>query len=550
MKRTYKYYPEDFGKLKIKVLHMDLDFDMFDDHTVVDSVLRARALEDLDELSLNAKNLEILSVSCKDHPLSFEYLKKEDRLSVKFDSKIKKGTEFSLITKNIVRPTKNILEGLYFDETPKGAPPTQITQCQQWGFQRIVPCIDDMTAKCTYKTSITADKNYTDMITNGDIIKERHPAGEAREKIVYSNEITPMATYLFFLGVGTYKTLKREFEYPDGDSFELQVLAPLNATDDICEKSLEILFNGIMWIHLFTGPDRYKNYEKSKDLMNLVKQREVLKQKGEDASSIRKVLKEKSKGMRLGYKYTGTVYREIGMQNSDVGGMENVGNTTITANRLLPWPEMTDRAFEYLCRVKTHEFYHNLNGSEVTGWSPFEIWLNEAVTVHVEKWFHEYLFGKGYSRINEIQYLMMPNGVFMEDEAAQSMPIEPEGFNIPNELITNITYVKAPEFVRMLETLMGKEKFVEGLHLYHTKFKHSNATRAQWISYMEKASGMQFKEMAERWLKKTHFPIVNITRTHNNGNLILKLDQENANDGFWEFPFRIAVFDCNGKKLA
>ena len=55
------------------------------------------------------------------------------------------------------------------------------------------------------------------------------------------------------------------------------------------------------------------------------------------------------------------------MQNSDFGGMENVGNTTITANRIMPFPFMTDPAYEYMARVKVHEFYHNLNGSEVTG---------------------------------------------------------------------------------------------------------------------------------------------------------------------------------------
>lgn len=554
-KRIYKFYPEDFGKLKVKVLHMDLDFDVFPEHTVVDSVFKAVALEDLSDLNLNAKGLEILSVSCDKSSVEFEYFEKEDRLHIKFKSVIKNGTEFVLKNKNIVRPTKHILEGLYFDETPPGAPPTMITQCQQWGFQRIVPCIDDMTAKCTYKTSITADKRYTDMISNGDIVKDRFDVGKGREKIIYSNEITPMATYLFILCVGTYKSREREFEYPDGSKFILKVLAPLNALDETMDKSLEILFNGIMWIHLFTGPDRYKNYEKSQKIMSLIDEREKLKKQKnyEDVEIKRKEIHDLISGLNFGYKYTGTIYREIGMQNSDIGGMENVGNTTITANRLLPWPEMTDRAFEYLCRVKTHEFYHNLNGSEVTGWSPFEIWLNEAVTVHVERWYHEYLFGANYSRLGEVQYLMMPSGVFMEDEGAQSMPIEPEGFNTPNELITHITYVKAPEFVKMLETLMGEETFVKGLHTYHTKYKHSNATREQWLECMEKASGLNFKEMAEQWLKKTNFPLVEIQKDYNKENkkLVLSLKQKNATDtSFWEFPFIVAVFDENGKKVA
>jgi aminopeptidase N len=35
--------------------------------------------------------------------------------------------------------------------------------------------------------------------------------------------------------------------------------------------------------------------------------------------------------------------------------------------------------------VKIHEYYHNINGSECTGSCPFEIWLNEAVTVHIQR---------------------------------------------------------------------------------------------------------------------------------------------------------------------
>jgi aminopeptidase N len=107
-------------------------------------------------------------------------------------------------------------------------------------------------------------------------------------------------------------------------------------------------------------------------------------------------------GGHWGYRYTGTVYREIGMQNSNFGGMENVGNTTITTNRIMPFKEMTDGGFEYMILVKVHEFYHNLNGSEVTGRSPFEIWLNEAVTVFIEKEYHNFLFGENYGRMGEV----------------------------------------------------------------------------------------------------------------------------------------------------
>ena len=213
-----------------------------------------------------------------------------------------------------------------------------------------------------------------------------------------------------------------------------------------------------------------------------------------------------------GYRYTGTVYREIGMQNSDFGGMENVGNTTITTNRIMPFPQMTDPAYEYMVRVKVHEYHHNQNGSEVTGKSPFEIWLNEAVTVHVEEQHHAFFFGEDYQRLGRVLELLAPaSGTFALDSGAASMPIIPDGFNDPNDLITAVTYVKAPEYVRMVETLIGKDTFVRGLDRYFKKFRHSNAGTQDWIEAMEEESGQPLKEMSETWLRQTKFPVVEVS---------------------------------------
>ncbi len=132
----------------------------------------------------------------------------------------------------------------------------------------------------------------------------------------------------------------------------------------------------------------------------------------------------------------------------------------------MPFPQITDPAFEYMIRVKVHEYYHNQNGSEVTGRSPFEIWLNEAVTVHIEEQYHAFLFGEDYQRLQRVLDLLAPaSGTFALDSGAASMPIiPPDGFNDPpNDLITSVTYVKSPpEYVRMVESLTGKDTFVRG----------------------------------------------------------------------------------------
>ncbi len=615
MSRLFKYYPTDFGELTVKVEHMDLFFDVYDDYTNVTSTFHAQVLgKPIKELILNAKEMEVHEVRSS-VPIKWKF--KNPFLQITFTKPLKAKTKFTVTFKTTTRPTKNVLEGLYYDETPKGAPPTQITQCQQWGFERLVPCIDDMTAKCTYVTTIHADRRYTNIISNGDLVKGPKPVivektvavekilkGEKdakkgksakdnkkvtkatakntaakttttslkipfkdRVEVVYKNTKTPMASYLFFLGVGTYASFTRILEYPSGQSFTLELLVPPKTKADLAQKSLDILHDSVLWIHLFTGPDRYKNEPVAREIWNMIKEREVRRTAKKDVKALNQKIKELAKSHHWGYTYTGTVYREIGMQNSDFGGMENVGNTTITTNRIMPFAEMTDRGFEYLMQVKVHEFYHNLNGSEVTGRSPFEIWLNEAVTVHIETGYHAFHFGNDYSRLQRVLQLLSPEGgTLTQDVGAASLPIEPDGFNDPNELITSITYVKAPEFVRMVETLLGKETFNKGLNLYYERYKHSNASRQQWIGAMEEAAkaaglslGVSLQSMANIWLKKTGYPTLRVEKRYDvlQKRLVITLTQVNATklaeftttQDYWTFPFHIAACDQNGNVL-
>jgi aminopeptidase N len=555
--RMFRYYKEDFGNVPVHVVHMDLIFEVFADHTKVTSDLHAESRETpLQELVLNAKNLEIISVNCPDHECSHRYDIAKSSLIILFKDPILPQTRFVIHTETICRPTKNILEGLYYDETPPGAPPQQITQCQQWGFQRLVPCIDDMTAKCTYVTTIIADERYNNLITNGNIIVPRQPAGPGRVKITYENIVTPMAPYLFFLGCGTWETFSQECEYPDGHRCSLELLVPPGSDPVLAGHALDILHDAVLWVYLFTGPDGFGKPEVRNRLYELVTVMNRIKKTDPDSPQLPVIRAELSILIRQivpGYAYTGTTYREIAMQNSDYGGMENVGNTTITANRIMPFPAMTDAAYEYLIRVKAHEFYHNLNGSEVTGWSPFEIWLNEAVTVHIENQYHAFHFGEDYVRLQNVLSLLAPgSGTFDLDSGAASLPIEPDGFNDPNELITDITYMKAPELVKMIETCMGKEAFAKGLDLYHRRYRHGNATRAQWVEAMEEISGQDFTTMAEGWLKQTGFPTLSVQSSYDSKRRMMTLNLIQSCDDpqkHWIFPVRIGLVSASGTDM-
>ena len=556
--RLFRYYREDFGEPEVRVLHMDLLFDIFDDHTFVSSRLHGEVLDTpLHQLVLNAKELEVLSISCDASPVTYAYDRGSSLLSVFFEREMPPGTRFTISTETVCYPSDHVLEGLYFDRTPPGAPPTQITQCQQWGFQRLVPCIDTMDAKCTYTTTIVADERYTCLVSNGDVSVPRTLVGDGRVSISYDNSVTPMAPYLFFIGVGNWEIFSRDFEYPDGKMFRLELLVPPGSDAVVADYALQVLADCILWVYLYTGPGQFLDREEREQIVSRVRERDLLKSSGKEPDRleiIRGQIRSIDRSLLTGYQYTGTVYREIGMQNSDFGGMENTGNTTIAMNRIMPFPQMTDPSFEYMIGVKVHEFYHNLNGSEVTGKTPFELWLNEAVTSFVENGYHAYLFGEAYNRLKTVLTLYAPStGTFALDSGSASMPIEPDGFNDPNDLITGITYVKAAEFVRMIETMMGREEFARGLDLYHTRYRHRNATWRQWIEAMEEASGQAFSEIAHTWLKQTGFPNLSVSGSYDEKmrRYVLSVRQSYPEGGSpWTLSFGVALVNDRGEDIA
>jgi len=552
MKRKYKYYPSDFPDLNVKNIHYDLIFDVFDDHTNVETTISFDMIKETNTLELDAKKIEIQTVNCNKE-IKWKHDKKKNKLIIDFSKTINTNEKITIKTKNTIKPTSNDLEGLYYDKSPKGAPPQQITQCQQWGFQKLTPCFDSMNAKATYKTKIIADKRYTHLISNGDTTE--HGEENGKKTITYINQKIPMAPYLFFLGVGTWKETNHELEYANGKKFILQILTLENATPDAIKKSLKLLAFGVQWINIFTGAKRHKNKEQRKEIFDLCFVRDKLKEEGKEkeAEKIRQKIKQLSKGIIFGYEYTGEIYREIAMQNSNFGGMENVGNTTITANRMLPFKEMGDRVFSYLLNVKTHEFYHNLNGSEVTSHSPFDLWLNEAITEYTTgEEFIAFTSSKESARLENVSRIIMRGGTFDEDTGALGHKMRPEGFNMPDELITGITYSKGPEFIRMVKIVLGEDKFYQAMQKYHEKYSNSNAKTQDWIETMEKESGVSISRMADVWLNQTGYPTVKIKTNFDLKNKKVKINLEQS--GFtkgkhWEFPFSYAIFDSNGNKV-
>ena len=109
MDAEYLYRPAEFPLPPVSVNSITLLFDFQEDTVTVTAETKFTVLQNpVDELKLNAKNLEILTV-VQDGIRPIKYTYADDILTLKFRSLQKPGSSFRITTKTVCHPTANIL---------------------------------------------------------------------------------------------------------------------------------------------------------------------------------------------------------------------------------------------------------------------------------------------------------------------------------------------------------------------------------------------------------------------------------------------------------
>jgi aminopeptidase N len=514
----YRYLREDFGELPVHLEHLDIYLNFLDDKVEAVNCLRMRAKVDLDRISLDACDLQILGVEWRadaDSPgdaLQYELITGQNKLIVFLSRKIAVGETFFVRTRTVCRPSDHMLEGIYRDVTPPGAPQQYMSQCQQWGFQRIMPIFDDCRAKCTMRTTMEADVAYTHLISNGDVdpvtnpdlVPVRKPGHSDRQIITFNNPI-PMPPYLFIACAGTWDVLRDQVVYDNGRTVKLEYLVPPGQTEG-ARIPMAILKKSVPWV------------KATQD-----------------------------------YEYTGDTYRTICMGKSNFGGMENTGNTTIVTDAALVSEHTLDPFLLYAHAVIVHEFEHNQCGSETTMETPFDVWLNEAYTVDVERQFMADVFDPALIRLNQVESIRSPLlGPLAIEDSGHAGRIVREGFNDPDELIDGVTYVKAAEVIRMLRLLIGAENFAAGKTLYFSRHRFGNANTDQFFQCFEEVSGRRLDEFKKQWLYRAGYPVVEAETSWDPENATYRIAlSQKTGDGKAPFvaPVRLALVDAHGSDI-
>ncbi|OGW41259.1 MAG: peptidase M1, partial [Nitrospirae bacterium RBG_13_39_12] len=212
-----------------------------------------------------------------------------------------------------------------------------------------------------------------------------------------------------------------------------------------------------------------------------------------------------------------------------------------------------DSSLLYAHAIIVHEFEHNQCGSETTMDTPFDVWLNEAYTVDVERRFMADLFDAAFIRLYQVDSIRNPLlGPLSMEDAGHVGQIVREGFNDPEELIDGVTYIKAAEVIRMLRLVLGHKNFRAGELLYFSRYHNGNANTDQFFECFEETSGISLDQFKKRWLYTIGYPKITATTDYEKETGCYRIhfyqELEQGQEPFY-VPVELALVDNNGKDI-
>ncbi|XP_017144401.1 glutamyl aminopeptidase [Drosophila miranda] len=165
-----------------------------------------------------------------------------------------------------------------------------------------------------------------------------------------------------------------------------------------------------------------------------------------------------------------------------------------------------------IASVLAHEIAHQWFGNLVTmkWWN--DIWLNEG--------FARYMQYKGvnavypdWGMLEQFQIIAL-HPVMVYDAKLSSHPIVQE-VESPAEIsaiFDTISYEKGGSVIRMLENLVGSEKFEEAVTNYLVKYQFENTVTDDFLSEVDLVTDFDVKLLMRTWTEQMGYPVLNVSR--------------------------------------
>jgi len=494
-------YLKDYQPPAYYVDSIDLVFDLYEDHTHVNSVLKCRRNEMHKEekpvMVLQGDQLILKSLKCDGKILNAsEYTVNEEALNIS-----NLPNTFTLEIETEIHPEKNTeLSGLYL------ASHLFCTQCEADGFRKMTYFPDRPDVMSKFTTKIQADKvKCPVLLSNGNLIAQ----GELENNRHWVKWEDPFKKpcYLFALVAGDLVSLEDHFVTKSNRLVTLRIYVE-RENQDKCAHAMAALKKAMHW-----DEDRY------------------------------------------GREYDLNIYMIVAVNDFNMGAMENKGLNVFNSKYILARPETaTDFDYEHIDAVVGHEYFHNWTGNRITCRDWFQLSLKEGLTVFREHQFSEEIFESPVSRIENVLYLR--NFQFSEDAGPLAHSVRPESYIEVNNFYTTTVYEKGSEVIRMLKTLLGWETFRRGMDIYFERHDGEAVTIEDFVAAFEAASKRNLTQF-RLWYSQAGTPEISVEEEYQpeTQSFILRLNQfcpptpEQPEKLPMHIPIAIGLLDDNGKDL-
>ena len=423
-------YLKDYQKPVFVVDSIDLNIQVYEDHTLVSSKLVMQRRTE-GPLVLLGRDLELQSIRLNGQQLTEKDYQLDSEQLV-----ITQAPDQAVIETVVkIHPeTNTMLEGLY-----QASSDLFVTQNEPEGFRKISFYPDRPDALSVFTTRVEADKKYPVLLANGNLL-ETGEAGEGRHYAIWEDP-TKKPSYLFACVIGDLAVMKDSYVTSEGRNVALEIYAE---EKDIpkCKIAMEALKHSMRWDE--------EHYGLPYDLDN---------------------------------------YMIVATSAFNMGAMENKGLNIFNTSCVLADEEYTtDAAIMRVQSVIAHEYFHNWTGNRITCRDWFQLCLKEGLTVFRDQSFSEDLQSAAVQRIDDVAVLKAHQ--FPEDSGPLSHPPRPDHFVEINNFYTATVYEKGAEINRMMATLLGKEKFRQGTDEYFRRHDGQAVTVEDWIAALTAGSGV------------------------------------------------------------
>ncbi|MDM1780521.1 aminopeptidase N [Acinetobacter indicus] len=423
-------YLKDYQKPVFVVDSIDLNIQVYEDHTLVSSKLVMQRRTE-GPLVLLGRDLELQSIRLNGQQLTEKDYQLDSEQLV-----ITQAPDQAVIETVVkIHPeTNTMLEGLY-----QASSDLFVTQNEPEGFRKISFYPDRPDVLSVFTTRVEADKKYPVLLANGNLL-ETGEAGEGRHYAIWEDP-TKKPSYLFACVIGDLAVMKDSYVTSEGRNVALKIYAE---EKDIpkCKIAMEALKHSMRWDE--------EHYGLPYDLDN---------------------------------------YMIVATSAFNMGAMENKGLNIFNTSCVLADEEYTtDAAIMRVQSVIAHEYFHNWTGNRITCRDWFQLCLKEGLTVFRDQSFSEDLQSAAVQRIDDVAVLKAHQ--FPEDSGPLSHPPRPDHFVEINNFYTATVYEKGAEINRMMATLLGKEKFRQGTDEYFRRHDGQAVTVEDWIAALTAGSGV------------------------------------------------------------